>query len=1050
MIYFVMYSGPVEPIPAMLKRKRVENGVESDETPTPGPNKSRNPTASLEERFSNPESKKARKRRRKLERQALEAEVQSKLHTRANGMNTILPLSPPTPVLQAWLGATFDPYPFHNTPQQDLDFTSTINRRPHQQLHQDNISALQYPTHRYSSHHRHDNNFTDSSIASTSTWVSSMTMAAHPLQDANQSNVYSNTSHWPLPPKPVPAPTDILNASEAQSIHSHATLPVGPRGADWSTKVIPMRPVASLPPRPKKSLPPPSQIIGMQPDQDPYSKHGIFHLAASSQPQSSDGKGPYMPNPARTLVMEQLPKSHRTHDFVNSWSKSACRAYPVYVAVDVAAAKALVEFATAKLARKAWGSPKLSAGVAGLKPQQLKGKPREDLIRVWWYRVDGVGAGGGVCEIEEGEIEGDAGEREVSVPLKKETKKERKARMAKEREAKLIAERADTGIRDGNAVQQQFQSEAQVNPPHPTLHLFAPQVNVPTTAPATTSSNRNVYAGPSSYSEANQYQPQRQNHHRAPLPSQSELGTQWRGPDGTHDPYRKPQPPIYGGQDSPTRNGSFNVSDDHDSIASSRRARSVASSRHVSIASSRSNSPIAMSVDAVVLPLVPPHRALPPITVPRPPAVSDIVDDNKRFSDDMEVDLDTDMDLDTPAGATFSFKSVGSRQTVIPNPALVSQQHASSMVKPSVPPLSTLTLSAPVPKLGQPPPPPLGHGHLASRFTVSPAPTMALPTPTPTPPFISAPTPSFASKSLSISTPPLAASPTPSNTPLSTPSEPRAMKNAPKGPSFAKRSLLARKKELEERIAMSKLALGQPVESKGLSTPVEDTGTPGRCDSVISSATGSVSASPVSAEMVNQNESAADKIGMENKLRRLVLESQRNKGKPVHDAGAESLAPTAVSNSASPSPLLSTSVSSSTSTATPSPLPSLPSVATAATTSSTVSTTPGFSLDDLAVSFITETIQTLKPGPRVPPRPESLQATTKVELAAKQKRLEQQIAESKVLMAKLTQARTKQEKDSIFAAMRESRCVSVLLWFIAVREDCKMANEYGFGVLFTV
>ncbi|KAJ7255793.1 hypothetical protein B0H12DRAFT_976296, partial [Mycena haematopus] len=75
------------------------------------------------------------------------------------------------------------------------------------------------------------------------------------------------------------------------------------------------------------------------------------------------------------------------------------------------------------------------------------------------------------------------------------------------------------------------------------------------------------------------------------------------------------------------------------------------------------------------------------------------------------------------------------------------------------------------------------------------------------------------------------------------------------------------------------------------------------------------------------------------------------------------------------------------------------------------------SLDDLAVSFITETIQTLA---GLPPPPPHVQAA----LAAKQRRLEQQIAESKTLMAQLTNARSKQEKDRIIAVMRErSRCV---------------------------
>ncbi|KAF8155945.1 hypothetical protein B0H34DRAFT_620000, partial [Crassisporium funariophilum] len=51
-------------------------------------------------------------------------------------------------------------------------------------------------------------------------------------------------------------------------------------------------------------------------------------------------------------------------------------------------------------------------------------------------------------------------------------------------------------------------------------------------------------------------------------------------------------------------------------------------------------------------------------------------------------------------------------------------------------------------------------------------------------------------------------------------------------------------------------------------------------------------------------------------------------------------------------------------------------------------------------------------------------SNTRLELAAKHKRLEQHINESKALMAQLSQAKTKQEKDSILKVMRtKSRCV---------------------------
>ncbi|KAK0438130.1 hypothetical protein EV421DRAFT_1826826 [Armillaria borealis] len=62
-----------------------------------------------------------------------------------------------------------------------------------------------------------------------------------------------------------------------------------------------------------------------------------------------------------------------------------------------------------------------------------------------------------------------------------------------------------------------------------------------------------------------------------------------------------------------------------------------------------------------------------------------------------------------------------------------------------------------------------------------------------------------------------------------------------------------------------------------------------------------------------------------------------------------------------------------------------------------------------------------RPMATSPYRPSTTQAiAAKQELAAKQRRLEQQIAESKALMAKLSLARTKQEKDTIMKLLRET------------------------------
>jgi hypothetical protein len=70
----------------------------------------------------------------------------------------------------------------------------------------------------------------------------------------------------------------------------------------------------------------------------------------------------------------------------------------------------------------------------GTKSHLLKGKAREDLIKVWWYRVDFAS----VRELEEGEIEEDGAAPEPPSSPRKESKKERKARLAKERDVRQV------------------------------------------------------------------------------------------------------------------------------------------------------------------------------------------------------------------------------------------------------------------------------------------------------------------------------------------------------------------------------------------------------------------------------------------------------------------------------------------------------------------------------------------------------------------------------------------------------------------------------------
>ena len=235
-------------------------------------------------------------------------------------------------------------------------------------------------------------------------------------------------------------------------------------------------------------------------------------------------------------------------------------------------------------------------------------------------------------------------------------------------------------------------------------------------------------------------------------------------------------------------------------------------------------------------------------------------------------------------------------------------------------------------------------------------------------------------------------------TPLSdTPSEPRAMKNLPKGP----RSLLARTKKLEERLARSKTEMTRPIKRKSLVPTLEPSMGP------ISGVSLSPKTSPVT---------AVDELSMEENLRRLVLQSRKGRAK---DPAAASTRPRETIESANPA--ASEFAQSSIATSLPihhgksyTNTSNEVSLFTAPTTHPAPENTAAkadASLDDLASSFINDAIQT--------PLQKASPLAIKIELAAKQKRLEQQINESKMLMEKLNAASTKAEKERVLSLLRE-------------------------------
>ena len=895
--------------PQQMERKRKRTPSHDD--PIVGPSVPQRSYTALENRLSQPESKKARKRRRRAERQALEDARLRNLNW-LNGPSPftsgvpILPLlswsndlqmfggylSPhypdPALLMQSGLITGFTPS-FPVLPEPD-DLTVYDNREPH------SVSPPPPPSH----------------------WVSSMAKAASDPIDLTKTEEHELSQWSPLSTQnnlPPPLPSSL-----PPPLPLHATIT---HNNNFRLNLSTPAEHHALPPKP----PPPQTTIGMKPDQDPNSKHGVFQLTSATKEAGTDvkKKGPlYIPNPARTLVMEQLPKSHRHADFINSWSKSACGALPVHMFIDGSGGKALIEFATAELARKAWASPKLASTHA----HQAKGKPREDLIKVWWYRVDGVGAGSGVGEIEEGEIEGDAIEKEVDQSFKIETKKEKKARLAKEREEKKAKRELELRL---------IKQRASL------------RVELPTSSTSSSTAPENSYLTPVS------------------LPSP------WPVPE--YPSYTPPWSPALG-----------HVPTQYLPIASDPGNRSLMEWGRPS------------SSDNWV-------ENWGPSTW----TVSGQADDLDDYECNMEVDvpqLPLPHSTVRPAVQTLplhnSLPLRPASNIVAPHPRAAAQRSPQPL--PALPP-PTKVLPSSRPIHEAPPPPPVA------------------PSPPPPPP------PSTISTSE-----PSSSSSTPSPR---TPSEPRAMKNAPTEPSFTKRALMARQKELEEKIAKSKLELAE-TRAAGSSTKP---------------------ATPVSSLQPADNPTAVkpsmdlgEKQAMESRLRKLVLQSQRAKGKAGVTAlsadntnGSSNLsAPTTAASS--DVSLISRSISASSSSSLSSssvPSPVVSSDQLPASDLTTVSlSADNFSLEDLAVSFITQTIETFKskptPTPTQPPAAISIDPSnkpttqsnnntnTKLELAAKQRRLEQHITESKKLMNKLAQAQTKEEKDTILKAMREmTRCVTI-------------------------
>ncbi|KAH9478616.1 hypothetical protein JR316_0009073 [Psilocybe cubensis] len=1046
------HTETAQPIPRDKKRKRA-GSMASQDIPVAGPShpKQRN-HPSLVNRLSQPESKKARKRRRKLERQAQE-------EARLRNINyDWLPSTGPTqphPPHSSWSHehqVYSDPSYLLGQPPIGVAVPMSEGIFPRNYLSYNSSNPYQEESF-FDTYDSHSVTPPSNSLpqtptlpgSTTSDWVSAMAMAAE--SSTNAKNVDHLPLHWSpmatqisLPPvQPPPLLPPASSYSHSASLPKSTTMP--PRLAEHhalppkppppqkppqpsqkphppppstSQKPPPPPPSQKPPPPPpsQKPPPPPAQKppppppqpsqkppppppppsqkpyvpplvvpIGMQPDLDPNSKHGSFQITAATKDVGAEAKkkrkDQYIPNPARTLVMEQLPKQHRQPEFINRWSRGACGAVPVHLFIDGPRGKALIEFATAELARKAWGSPKLGVGFAQLKPHQLKGKPREDLIKVWWYRVEGVGAGAGVGEIEEGEIEGDAAEKEPDVSVaKKETKKERKARLAREREEKRL-------IREAAVLKAAQERQAQ-QPPPPTLPPPLPPPPPPSESMIVDEpvppSNQHFFSYVPVASTSNSRRPSTHDndisqYQTLPLSSRYQQSVPPSYSSGTHS---HGNPPVH----HPVNKAAYGASmflrqgDDNESISSSVASSVPGNAEPGQVDDLEDYEEVDMDVDVedvVAPPPPPPPRVLPPA-----PQL-------------MHKSLPPRPMSPTHYARLTSLK-----------PSAQNQPQFSASATPFVPrnPVQN------VPPQRQPPPQAQQAVHVAKPQHVQ-APVLHQPRPQHPATILTM------STSASVSVPSISATHSPSMSASSTsstvPSEPKAMKNAPTEPSFTKRALIARQKELEEKIARSKLELAAA--SRTTSTPTS------------TQLSQQISQSASIKSSVDQD----DKQAREDKLRQLVMQSQRSKAKPVTKIAPTSDPPVSVKPSPPPAPPIQHEKQ-----------PTITTTATA-TTSHNISVSTqsenDFTLEDLAVSFITQTIATVKsqsasvkaapvaasapsvPAPSIKPSPSY--SHVKSDLAAKQKRLEDHILETKNLMHRLSLCRSKEEKDVILKIMRE-------------------------------
>lgn len=770
----------------------------------------------------------------------------------------------------------------------------------------------------------------------------------------------------PLPPYPMPPM--LPQIPERRQQPSHGLPPLPPTMPPVPTFPLLQQPHGAH--APESEQPPLAQkkILGMPRESD-KGRQGVFPTETLRHP---------LPDPTRTLILAPIPKKFRSTEFVKHWAKKFAQPQSLRIEVDKIQGKALVEFQSVAHAEMAHSSIR------------LVGEGKEH-IRAWWYR----GPAKNPSDLEEGEIEEGVVEEPAPQPQtskKKQNKNQKKMEKKKAQAAAHLQRQQHNTSIPYTTPKTDFDASSSGRPfaslmPNPLSQA------VPPTFPSTPVSN-------------------------TPLPVASFSRTTFR---------RSPSPRVHRSwADLMERADKYGLASDdsecEDAFVDTRdrtsryhgtfsrssyvyqqeeQAMDLESDEEETGTRQEKYSPDSRYIALAETAVVPDSAVADSASI----ASSRAASAEKESVDQMRVD-DASVSVPPPTVAAQSCEATLKASINTPNhlkpPSKTQSPSVYTMVEPPTAPVPVPGLdvlaAAEVPG---PSHPTVQYDRFsAGGFSTHPEREPAASSATSLP-LQDLPSASLPSSLIAAHLPP---SGSPSDI-ASTSSHPGARAEPSARGAHAKRTLLEKQRELEERIAKAKEELARK--------------------SVVSRTSASRHTSPGEEPIkpegaINKAARSADMTSAESELRRSALQSRRKTGA----ASAEGMQDTNRDSA-------------------------LNSGKGGASIPATIATPSAINFDDLAVSFITETLQTVRSSPPsdppsaatslsshsapstapTTPRPlpaipsvaphRSSQVTEKLLLAARQKRLEQHLAETKMLMTKLGAARTKAEKDHILGTLRE-------------------------------